>query len=38
MNEDDIIKMRTCARNHVLNKFSIDKFEQGFIDGLLKNL
>jgi len=38
MKEEDIIKIRTCGRNHVLNKFSIDKFEQGFVDGLLKGL
>jgi len=38
MNEDDLIKFRICARNHVQKKFSIEKFEQGFMDGVLKDL
>jgi alpha-1,2-mannosyltransferase len=38
MSEEDLVKMRTCARNHVQKKFSIEKFEQGFMDGVLKDL
>jgi len=38
MSEDDIVRLRTCARNHVQKKFSIEKFEQGFMDALLKGL
>jgi len=38
MKEEDIVKLRTCARNHVQKKFSIEKFEQDFMDALLKGL
>ncbi|ORX45361.1 UDP-Glycosyltransferase/glycogen phosphorylase [Piromyces finnis] len=38
MNEEEVIKLRTCARNHVQKKFSIEKFEQDFLDALLKGL
>jgi len=38
MKEEDLIKLRTCARNHVQKKFSLEMFEQGFINSLLRGL
>lgn len=38
MKEEDLVKLRTCARNHVQKKFSLEVFEQGFMDSLLRGL